>query len=92
MTGKKVIQPQKKQLLNRLRKIEGQVRGLANMVEEDRYCVDIITQIAALRSALDAVALNILEDHARHCVANAVRDGDDTAIDELLTVVKRLKK
>lgn len=91
-TEKHVVQPHKKNLLSRLRRIEGQVRGVANMVEEDRYCIDIITQITALRSALDAVALQLLEDHTHHCVKNAVRNGDDSAITELMDVIKRMKK
>jgi len=88
----KVTQPHKKALLSRLRRAEGQVRGVAKMVEEDRYCVDILTQIAALRSALDNVALRLIEDHAKGCVSNSIRNGDDKAIDELMTVIKQLTK
>lgn len=91
-SAKRVVQPQKQKLLTRMRRIEGQIRGVANMIEEDRYCIDILTQIAALRSALDAVSLNLLEDHAKHCVRHAIQEGDDGAIDELMMVIKRLKK
>jgi DNA-binding FrmR family transcriptional regulator len=76
-------------LLKRLNRVEGQVRGIARMVEEDRYCVDVLTQIAAVRSALDAVAKNLLGEHAHHCVQAAVKAGDgDRAIDELLRIVE----
>ena len=75
-------------LVRRLNRIEGQVRGLNRMVGEDRYCVDILTQIAAVRSALDAVALELLRDHTHGCVQDAVRSGKgDTAIDELMSVI-----
>ena len=80
-------------LARRLNRIEGQVRGLNKMVEEERYCVDILTQIAAVRSALDAVALQLLRDHAHGCVQDAVRSGrGDPAIDELLTVVEKFAR
>lgn len=85
----------KDDLLLRLRKIEGQVRGIHRMVEEDKYCVDVLVQISAVRSALDAVGLMLLEDHTRGCVARAVRnsDGDaDKAITELTDVMKRFLK
>jgi DNA-binding FrmR family transcriptional regulator len=58
----------KEQLLNRLARIEGQVRGIGRMVEEERYCIDVLTQINAIRAALDKVALGLLDDHARHCL------------------------
>ncbi|HWQ38667.1 MAG TPA: metal-sensitive transcriptional regulator [Burkholderiales bacterium] len=75
-------------LLRRLNRVEGQIRGIARMVEEDRYCVDVLTQIAAVRSALDAIAKGLLEDHAHHCVQAAVKSGrGQAAIDELLRVV-----
>jgi len=85
-----VVQPHKTTLLKRLHRIEGQVRGVANMVEEDRYCVDILTQISAIRSALGALAMNLLESHTKGCVRSALRSGDgEAAVDELMTVVKR---
>jgi CsoR family transcriptional regulator, copper-sensing transcriptional repressor len=80
-------------LLKRLNRIAGQVRGVAGMVEEERYCVDVLTQIAAIRSALDAVAMQLLEDHAHGCVQEAMRAGrGDQAVDEFMTVVKRLSR
>lgn len=80
-------------LAKRLNRIEGQVRGLNKMVDEDRYCVDILTQIAAVRSALDAVALQLLRDHTHGCVQDAIRSGHgDPAIDELLTVVEKFAR
>ena len=63
----------KDQLLKRLRRIEGQVRGIEGMVDDDRYCIDVITQIGAVQAALDKVALGLLDDHARHCVVGAER-------------------
>ncbi|UWQ22089.1 metal-sensitive transcriptional regulator [Jannaschia sp. W003] len=62
--------------LARLRRVEGQVRGLARMVEEDRYCVDVLTQIAAVRAALKGVERLVIEDHASHCIEHAVESGD----------------
>ena len=91
-TEKHVIQPHKKALLSRLKRAEGQVRGIAKMIEEDRYCIDILTQLSALNSALNKVTLLLIEDHTRGCLTRSIRSGDDTAIDELMTVVKRLGK
>ena len=65
-----------KAIHNRLRRIEGQVRGLQRMVDEDAYCIDILTQVAAVTKALQAVSLNLLEDHMNHCVVDAARAGD----------------
>lgn len=80
-------------LLSRLKKIEGQVRGVERMVEDDRYCVDVLIQVAAIRAALSRVAFSLLESHARGCVTNALRGGDgDKAIEELLDVVNRFTK
>ena len=79
--------------LERLRRIEGQVGGLVRMVEEERYCVDILTQIRAARAALRRVEESILREHVEHCVAQAVRSGDSVEqkakVDELLDVVGR---
>jgi DNA-binding FrmR family transcriptional regulator len=82
----------KDQLLTRLRRIEGQVRGVQGMVEDDRYCIDVLTQIAAVQAALDKVALGLLDDHARHCVVGA--DGHDQAerTTELMSAVARLMR
>src|SRR5689334_21451438 len=71
----RVVQPHRAALLKRLNRISGQVQGVAGMIEQDRYCVDVLTQIAAVRSALDAVAMQLLEDHARGCVQSAIHAG-----------------
>jgi DNA-binding FrmR family transcriptional regulator len=80
----------------RLRKIEGQVRGLSRMVEEDRYCIDVVTQIAAVRAALRRVEQAVLKDHVGHCVAHAINSGDAdesrTKIDELIAVLARAER
>ena len=90
---RRVAQPHRASLLQRLNRISGQVRGVAGMIEEDRYCVDVLTQIAAIRSALDAVAMQLLEDHAHGCVQSAIRGGrGEHAVDEFMAVVKRLNR
>ena len=80
----------------RLRRIEGQVRGIEKMVEEDRYCIDILTQIGAAMTALENVGLKLLDEHVSHCVADAVTSGDPVAArektDELLAAVQRFAK
>ena len=68
--------PHKDQLLKRLARIEGQVRGIAKMIEDDRYCIDVLTQLGAVDTALEAVALKVLEEHVQHCVAGALASGD----------------
>ena len=82
----------KKSQLARLSRIEGQVRGVARMVEEDRYCIDVINQVRAVRAALDKVEQEILHDHLQHCVAHAFHAGDDrerqVKIDELMEVLE----
>mgnify|MGYP002651551459 CR=1 FL=1 len=67
----------KEDYLKRLRRIEGQIRGIERMVEEDTYCIDILTQVSAATKALQAVSLGLLEDHMSHCVVNAARSGDE---------------
>jgi DNA-binding FrmR family transcriptional regulator len=76
-------------LLKRLARIEGQVRGVSRMVEEERYCIDVLTQIGAIEAALDKVALGLIDDHTRHCVMDA--DGDDQTekVDELVAALGR---
>ena len=74
----------------RLRRIEGQVRGVEGMVEEDRYCIDVVTQITAIQAALDKVALELLGDHARHCVIDAAHGDQAEKTEELMGAVKRL--
>ncbi|MFB4163547.1 metal-sensitive transcriptional regulator [Alteribacillus sp. JSM 102045] len=90
---KNTVQPNKQQLLNRLKRIEGQVRGIHNMVENDRYCVDILNQIAAIQSAMNKVSLALMEDHTNHCVANAIKNGNgEESIEELIELMKRMIK
>ncbi len=83
----------KAQCLKRLSRIEGQVRGLARMLEEDRYCIDVLTQVAAVRAALKRVEEQVLEDHVRHCVEHAIMSGDAEEqrkkVAELLEVLRR---
>lgn len=83
----------KKSCLSRLGRIEGQVRGIARMVEEDRYCIDVITQLQAVKAALNRVEDEILRDHVAHCVAHAIENGNEEArrqkIDELMEAVSR---
>ena len=80
----------KDRLLARLRRVEGQVRGLQRMVEEDRWCPDVLAQVSAVQAALDAVAVGLLDDHARHCVVGGPQDAHDDRTDELMVAVKRL--
>ena len=83
-------------LIKRLHRIEGQVRGLERMVEEDRYCIDVLTQISAVSTALESLALRILDDHVQHCVAGALASGDEAAAEEksreLLDAVQRFAR
>jgi CsoR family transcriptional regulator, copper-sensing transcriptional repressor len=90
------MQADTKATLNRLRRIEGQVRGLQRMVEEDAYCIDVLTQVSAVQTALEQVAVQVLDAHVRHCVADAVA-GEDGAeaterLDELMAAVRRFAK
>jgi DNA-binding FrmR family transcriptional regulator len=86
----------KEALVKRLHRIEGQVRGLERMVEEDRYCIDVLTQISAVSTALESLALQILDDHVRHCVADALTSGDEEAAEEkrreLIAAVERFAR
>ncbi|MBV9817118.1 MAG: metal-sensitive transcriptional regulator [Solirubrobacterales bacterium] len=83
----------KDQLLARLRRIEGQIRGIEGMVEQDRYCIDVLTQISAARAALDKVALGLLDDHAHHCVVGAASAAQrDARTAELMDAVGRLMR
>ena len=77
----------------RLRRVEGQVRGLQRLVDEDTYCIDVLTQVSAAKKALQAVALLLVEDHLSHCVAHAAREGGEVAdekIDEVTTAIARM--
>jgi CsoR family transcriptional regulator, copper-sensing transcriptional repressor len=83
----------KADIAKRLARIEGQVRGVARMVEEDRYCIDVLDQVSAITRALQQVSLGLLHDHLEHCVSNAVREGGPDAlakIDEATSAVARL--
>jgi DNA-binding FrmR family transcriptional regulator len=83
----------KADLLKRLRRIEGQSRGLQRMVDEEQYCIDILTQVSAMTSALRAVSLALVEDHLHHCVVDAARAGDEEAqakVDEAVAAISRL--
>jgi DNA-binding FrmR family transcriptional regulator len=73
----------------RLRRIEGQVRGVQRMIDEDTYCIDVLTQVSAITKALQAVAVGLLDEHVRHCVRNAMADGDDAAVDAMVTEATR---
>lgn len=83
-------------LVKRLHRIEGQVRGIERMVEEERYCIDILTQIAAVSTALESVAQKLLEDHTAHCVASAIESGDRAEAEaktrELMDAVQRFTR
>jgi CsoR family transcriptional regulator, copper-sensing transcriptional repressor len=83
----------KDQLLKRLRRVEGQVRGIEGMVEDERYCIDVLTQISAVQAALDKVALGLLDQHAQHCVMGAPDAGQKAEkTDELMAAVGRLMR
>ncbi len=91
-----IVHADTKAVQNRLRRIEGQVRGIQRMVDEDAYCVDILTQVAAIQTALEQVAIRVLDGHVRGCVADAVA-GDDEAgaslkLDELMAAVQRFAR
>ena len=80
----------KDDLQSRLRKIEGQVRGLQRMVDEDKYCIDILTQVNSVTAALRAAGMGLLDDHVRHCVADSIASGDSNEkIEELMAAVGR---
>ena len=87
---------EKEALKRRLHRIEGQVRGIERMVDEDRYCIDVLTQISAVNTALESLAFKILDEHVRHCVAGALTSGDEEAAhdktEELLAAVHRFSR
>ena len=85
----------KARYLNRLKRIEGQARGISRMVDEEQYCIDILTQVSAMKSALEAVALGLLDDHLKHCLLDAAEVGGETAaakIQEASDAIARLVK
>jgi CsoR family transcriptional regulator, copper-sensing transcriptional repressor len=80
----------KGELQRRLSRLEGQVRGVQRMVDDNRYCIDVLTQISAIRAGLDKVALNLIDDHARNCIAKARGNDRDEQVGELMGAVDRL--
>lgn len=82
----------KDNLLLRLNRIEGQIRGISRMIEEDRYCVEILQQIASMQSAADAVAMILLENHVKGCVADGLRSGDEERVEEVVGVIRKYLK
>ena len=81
-----------KALITRLNKIEGQVRGIKNMVESDRYCVDILTQVSAVQSALNSFNKILLAQHIKTCVVDDIKSGNDEVVDELLNTIQKIMK
>lgn len=81
-----------KDLVNRLNRIEGQVRGVKKMVENDAYCTDVLTQVSAITSALNSFNKVLLANHIKTCVADNLREGNDEVIDELVTILQKLMK
>jgi DNA-binding FrmR family transcriptional regulator len=90
MSDKPGYTASKDQLLKRLARVEGQVRGISRMVEEERYCIDVLTQIGAIQAALDKVALGLIDEHTRHCVIEAKGGERAEKVDELMGAVGRL--
>jgi DNA-binding FrmR family transcriptional regulator len=80
---------EKDDLLKRLRRVEGQVRGIHRMIEEDTYCIDVLTQVSAVTRALQSVAVNLLDEHLRHCVTDALQADDAAATDRIITEASR---
>ena len=85
-------QKEYKDLMNRLKRIEGQVRGIRAMVEDDRYCVDILTQVSAIQAALNGFNKELLARHIKTCVSEDIREGNEEAVDELCGLLKKLMK
>ena len=83
---------EKREIMNRLKRIEGQVRGVENMLENDAYCTDIITQVTAINAALNSFNKVLLANHIKTCVADNIRAGNDEVIDELVTTMQKLMK
>lgn len=83
---------EEKDLMNRLNRIEGQIRGIKNMVEEERYCVDILTQVSAVQAALNSFNKMLLSDHIKSCVVKDIQAGDTEVVDELCKTIQKLMK
>lgn len=81
---------EKRKLKIRLNRIEGQVRGIKNMLDDDRYCVDILTQVSSVKAALNAFSKELLSSHIKSCVVNDIRDGNDEVVDELCELLKKM--
>ena len=90
--GTERTEEQRKKLINRLSRIEGQIRGIKGMLEKDAYCVDILNQVAAATSALNSFTRVLLENHMRSCVAEDIREGKDEKLEELLKTLQKLMK
>ena len=93
-TGKTKMRTEedKKALITRLNRIDGQIRGISKMIENNAYCVDVLTQVAAAQSALNGFSRVVLDTHIRTCVADGVRKGDDAVLDELLDIMRKFMK
>lgn len=89
---KKRPEDELKALMNRLNRIEGQVRGIRNMLNEDAYCTDVLIQVAAVNAALNSFSRTLLESHLRSCVAENIRNGNDEVIEELMELLRRITK
>lgn len=84
---------EKQQIINRLKRIEGQVRGIQKMIDEDRYCVDVLVQVSAINAALKRVGFSLLERHTNHCVSHAIKSGEgEESIAELMKVIEQFSK
>ena len=92
MKTKERSEKEYKDLMNRLKRIEGQVRGIQNMLEQDAYCMDVITQVSAVNAALNSFNRVLLSNHLKTCVAENIREGNDDVIDELITLLQKLMK
>lgn len=79
-------------LIHHLNRIEGQVRGVKNMIEEDRYCVDILTQVSAISASLNSFNKKLLSNHIKTCVVKDIREGDEAVVDELCQIIQKLMK
>lgn len=90
MSQRRGYAQEKDELRNRLRRIQGQIGGIERMIDEDRYCIDVVTQISAVEAALDQVAVRLLAEHTRHCVLASKEDERDARTEELIDVVGRL--
>lgn len=84
--------PERKKIIQRLKRIEGQIRGIQKMIEDDKYCIDVLTQVAAARAALDKVGLAIFEEHSQTCLLQAMEENSSEALEELMEVLKRFMK